>query len=212
MTFDKEENGHQGYQGLFFKWGSLVGISPVGAWANNSTPIYKAGESAPTTASSWASILSESLGRGIAVSAPDVSTLKGDICTYIDADYRYPAHGVLGTEMSQVNWVRYNAWGNLTTNKSDGTYDFIAQSKVYMKHTAVGNVIFPISGYRRNTDGSLMINDIMYHAGNLGLYWLRTISSGSSNPYSVYFTSTGLNMSYYDFSGGYAVPVRCAQN
>jgi hypothetical protein len=29
LTFDTYENSHQGYQGVYFKWGSLVGISPA---------------------------------------------------------------------------------------------------------------------------------------------------------------------------------------
>jgi hypothetical protein len=28
LTFDTYDNGHEGYQGVFFKWGSLVGVSP----------------------------------------------------------------------------------------------------------------------------------------------------------------------------------------
>jgi hypothetical protein len=29
LTFDTQDNGHQGYQGVYFKWGSLVGVSPA---------------------------------------------------------------------------------------------------------------------------------------------------------------------------------------
>jgi hypothetical protein len=39
LTFDTADKGHQGYQGVFFKWGSLVGISPAGAFPG-STDIY----------------------------------------------------------------------------------------------------------------------------------------------------------------------------
>jgi uncharacterized protein (TIGR02145 family) len=41
LTFDTNENGHQGYQGVFFKWGSLVGISPAQPDAfSTSIPVY----------------------------------------------------------------------------------------------------------------------------------------------------------------------------
>jgi hypothetical protein len=63
LTFDVTDQGHQGYQGLFFKWGSLVGISPamVGVSPDFSTavpvyiPTYVAGGTStwhsPTTSS-----------------------------------------------------------------------------------------------------------------------------------------------------------------
>jgi hypothetical protein len=48
LTFDVENKGHQGYQGVFFRWGSLVGISPAltdgandaGKRYNENTPVY----------------------------------------------------------------------------------------------------------------------------------------------------------------------------
>jgi hypothetical protein len=44
LTFDTTDKGHQGYQGVFFQWGSLVGISPArtnGSDAfSNATPVY----------------------------------------------------------------------------------------------------------------------------------------------------------------------------
>jgi hypothetical protein len=48
LTFDTQDNGNQGYQGVFFRWGSLVGISPAqtpfnayeGDAYSTDTPIY----------------------------------------------------------------------------------------------------------------------------------------------------------------------------
>jgi hypothetical protein len=44
LTFDVTDQGHQGYQGVFFKWGSLVGISPAltngGDNFTTATPVY----------------------------------------------------------------------------------------------------------------------------------------------------------------------------
>jgi hypothetical protein len=58
MTFDVTDEGHQGYQGVFFKWGSLVGISParVGTSTEYSinTPVYvPTYHAADTLASTW---------------------------------------------------------------------------------------------------------------------------------------------------------------
>jgi hypothetical protein len=58
LTFDTQENGHEGYQGVFFKWGSLVGISPAHPSAGDNTfspnvpvyvPTYNAGTPANST-------------------------------------------------------------------------------------------------------------------------------------------------------------------
>jgi hypothetical protein len=44
LTFDTQDNGHQGYQGVFFRWGSLVGISPArtngSGLYSTATPVY----------------------------------------------------------------------------------------------------------------------------------------------------------------------------
>jgi hypothetical protein len=59
LTFDTQENGHQGYQGVFFKWGSLVGISPAQAggsdeYLDKTVPIYVPIFNVTTpTSSSW---------------------------------------------------------------------------------------------------------------------------------------------------------------
>jgi hypothetical protein len=54
LTFDTQENGHQGYQGVFFKWGSLVGISPAQPDAfSGSTPIYVPVVNATLTSKVW---------------------------------------------------------------------------------------------------------------------------------------------------------------
>jgi hypothetical protein len=58
MTFDVVDAGHQGYQGVFFRWGSLVGVSPARVGTSTSysinTPIYvPTYQVADTLASSW---------------------------------------------------------------------------------------------------------------------------------------------------------------
>jgi hypothetical protein len=58
LTFDTYENSHQGYQGVFFKYGSLVGVSParVGGsddYAGQDVPIYVPVVEAPLENSFW---------------------------------------------------------------------------------------------------------------------------------------------------------------
>jgi hypothetical protein len=45
LTFDPTDDTHQGYQGIFFKWGSLVGISP--ALTGSNTPVIDFSEDTP---------------------------------------------------------------------------------------------------------------------------------------------------------------------
>jgi uncharacterized cupredoxin-like copper-binding protein len=62
LTFDTYENSHQGYQGVYFKWGSLIGISPAqgaGSTENEKdafsgdTPMYVPIVNSPLENSSW---------------------------------------------------------------------------------------------------------------------------------------------------------------
>jgi hypothetical protein len=60
LTFDTTDEGHQGYQGVLFKWGSLVGVSPaLTAGADpfsTATPVYIPTYNISTpTASTWKS-------------------------------------------------------------------------------------------------------------------------------------------------------------
>ncbi|MBF0647878.1 BACON domain-containing protein [Dysgonomonas sp. GY75] len=63
LTFDDVSTSgpspHETYQGVYFKWGSLWGISPQGNWSDNSTIVYVpdgSGGYVPNTASSWSSV------------------------------------------------------------------------------------------------------------------------------------------------------------
>jgi hypothetical protein len=203
MTFDTEENGHQGYQGLSFKFASLVGISPVGAWVNNSTPTYKAGESMPSTYPSFSGIPWRDGAMNSGVSGYyNLSTLRGDICTYINSDYRMPESsfegipGAWGTK----GWERVDGYtGGVTTTETDCTYDFIANGIWYAKNTEFG-VCLPPSGYRQSYiyDAGLSIISV----GTAGYYltswygsssytsWRITVNDGMGSGNNVYSHET----------------------
>jgi hypothetical protein len=109
LTFDVVDAGHQGYQGVFFRWGSLVGVSPAQTNGSDSystnTPVYiptymEGGTSTwstPATSPSWANIpyLSSSydatpygIDNTYVMDAARNTTamydsLRGDICQYL---------------------------------------------------------------------------------------------------------------------------------
>jgi hypothetical protein len=106
LTFDTTNKGHQGYQGVFFRYGSLVGVSPHtnGSAAYTSdystaTPVYiptyvEGGTStwsAPTTSpySGWGDIPRLGMSPDFSLTDAEWNTpemyanLKGDICQYL---------------------------------------------------------------------------------------------------------------------------------
>jgi hypothetical protein len=206
LTFDTADKGHQGYQGLYFKWGSLVGVSPVGGWVNNETPVYRAGESASTTYSSWGSIPYDQVNSG-PVSNPNTNTYKGDVCRYIHAGYRMPVKGDFGvsSEWNQQGWEIYGstAFSAVTSDKEDGTYDFIDKSASCAKNTVMGGVILPASGLRNYNSGALE------YVGSSGCCWNGT-AEDMSNGHRFGFNSSGVTS--FGSARGYGFSVRCVQN
>jgi hypothetical protein len=157
MVFDL--NGtttHESYQGLFFKYRSLVGTSPVGDFSN-STPIYKVGSSSSSTASDW----------------DQVPYGNGDICQTLDGAYRLPRSGEFGTV--NFNWstpdIDKQGWVNDGGGVVGGTSSDDTGRKTlshFAKNTIMGNVRFPASS-QRGSDGSA-VNLVNYS----GYYWYET--------------------------------------
>jgi hypothetical protein len=206
----------EGYQGVFFKWGSLVGISPAGGWAEpftNSTPVYKAGESASSTYSSWAAIpYWDRDTYGDVIDDSHTGELRGDICRYLNAAYRLPKAGELASTGANTTWSQApNGWvkGGTPSNGSGnayGTYDIIGNGYLYAENVPMGNVRFPGSG-ERNTSGAL------YFVGTVGEYWSDAVAG--ADPYNAYYFYYN-NGNFYPSGNSepryIAFPVRCVKN
>jgi hypothetical protein len=113
LTFDDVDvTTHERYQGVYFKWGSLVGISPEGPWIDASTPVYAPdgnGDYVKTTVPNWAAIKAGSdatltaAGLGITdlrtsgyvtylnSDPANLAAFKGDICAYLSGRPGIPA-------------------------------------------------------------------------------------------------------------------------
>jgi hypothetical protein len=61
MTFDTTENGHQGYQGLVFKWGSLVGVTMNGSHFEGNIPIFVPIVKTPLSTSTWKATIGKAM-------------------------------------------------------------------------------------------------------------------------------------------------------
>jgi hypothetical protein len=170
MRFEKTkgtavtENSNQ-YQGVFFKWGSLVGISPVGGETQGDVSnviVYL-----PTSGGNWNATTSTVGAQGGWNSIPftDTSDLdygnwlyehpafnnkKGDVCNYIDNDWRMQSENEPSSSYSP--WIS----GTLSNANAAGT-------GIVTKGRIRETLFFPASGYRAETGIS---------TSDFGIYWL----------------------------------------
>jgi hypothetical protein len=195
LTFDAHgTTTNEGYQGVFFKWGSLVGVSP--AQTNNgdpdidddhfleTTPVYApdgSGGWTITTYSDWENIPYWKHGLyGDVIDDEDQIIGVGDICRYLNSAYRLPTINEFGTSYANWDstnpttvpvdggWVRSSGWPSSFANvvaTPNGQADLIGAGLGYAKNVTMDNLMLLASGYRHYTDFSLG------GVGNLGYYW-----------------------------------------
>jgi hypothetical protein len=226
MKFDTTDEGNQGIQGLYFKWGSLIGISPtpVGNFDNN-TPVYKAGQSTPSHYANWDDIPYMSDLYVVNIDGYDLPSLTGDICTYINNTWRMPKVGEFGTTFTtwaanQEGWEKGGTFGTSATLydnlEADGTTVIIngasPYDRGYAKNISMG-VILPASGGRQVSDHSVV------NVGTIGNYWYCEAAlgifggTGVPYPYVLVFGDTDIGIDPNgNGQGYYACPVRCVKN
>jgi hypothetical protein len=209
MTFDTQENGHQGYQGLLFRWGSLVGLSPAlpAAFSSN-VPVYKpdASEESGWTVSSyssWGSVPYLSSGE---INANQYASFLGDVCQYIGitnptlSGYRLPTM----SEFGNSGWVMYNAGSaNLNMANELGTADLLSAENngSYCCHSAMG-VTLPTPGHRDYGTGGL------FNVNYYGNYWSSDSKSNTAG--KLLFRYGGVTTGEYSYRT-WAYAVRCVR-
>jgi hypothetical protein len=165
LTFAVEPDATvEQYQGLFFQWGSLIGLSPVGSFSVANTVKFKP-EGFTGNIGSWYSIphTSDKVDK---LSGHSATTGKGDICQYIsdqewvDGKWRMPTRAEFTALGSKPEWND----GAVSENKDDGTAPVLGGYTV-----ATVSRFFPASGYRTDS-GSL----------NLGTSPKRTLTYWTS--------------------------------
>jgi uncharacterized protein (TIGR02145 family) len=232
LTFDEHgTTSHQYYQGVYFKWGSLIGVSPVGetfssgtvADQTSGTPIYmKVRENGAWiwkktnvayaisknwfSGSDWDAIPSGSTAEPYGTSAYTVLTLHSDFAGYLGdiCNYIDPAYR-MPTRDELV--ALYSSSGYTSHITSDGTTSSNATGQqafdqYYGAFTGTGtSYTLPASGYRDHSSGTL--NSVGYS----GLYWSDS-ANNSSGVYYLYFDGGSADADY-DASRGYGFSVRC---
>jgi hypothetical protein len=160
------DTSKEGYQGLYFKHGSLVGTTPSENYWTSSSRAYVAGNSGYSTYSTWESIPWISSGD---VSGYNVGNHTGDICQYINSVYRLPKQG----EFNVNAWSRQNYFQSFSGTSADGTYDFISNGRGYIKLPMMG-ICLPTSGVRWNIGGNPAVYMAAF-AGKNGYYWTNAM-------------------------------------
>jgi hypothetical protein len=178
------EMGKSTYQGVFFQWGSLTGISPVGTDWSGSIPIYS-NSSGQSTSATWSSI---DRYTGTTVDGDELPA-EYDICYQLTGGaWRMPTKAELPTATATA----VGTSGAITTTANEGT------DNIRVGHLFNKQVYVPAAGNRDNSNGEL------YPAGQNNLYWSNT-ANNSSRAYP--FQYGRYNGGVYFKTG--ALPIRC---
>jgi FlaG/FlaF family flagellin (archaellin) len=201
MTFDTTDEGHEGYQGLLFKFGSLVGVSPAlqggQGLFSSSVPVYSLNSVLPGY-TNW----------------DDIQDGYDDICEQINAAYRLPRNGEFGTGVvafGQQGWVK-GGYFSYTGSHDDveGKYDIIGAGYGYARNTMMGNVVFPASGMRWRDPVHPSQHGMVMYTGYEGDYWSSTMS-GSSAYFLAFGNGTEVDPNYV-WPRGNGFPIRCIKD
>jgi hypothetical protein len=192
LTFDVTDLGHQRYEGVFFKFGSLVGISPVGGFSSSSTILYKKTEIITGAYSSYGAIPYWNTNND--VGDPDIDALRGDICKHINPDYRLPRLGEFPVTGWSFQWV--HGYSRL----SDGT-------TMVDGYGTCGDLILPTSEWLQ-ADGSFPTFRSNQHSRCY--MWYSTAYDATQAHCFAFNNNDGLAPHYIDKHRGNAI--RCIRN
>jgi hypothetical protein len=221
------DTSKEGYQGVHFKFGSLIGISPAltsGAGNNGQnfstgTILYKPTAIATGSYSSYADIPYWSNLFANGIDNTKTGQFVGDICRYINSNYRLPEAGEFGTTdaswSNSEGWISDNGFSNIDFGASyaDGTADFLSSANGAVRKMAsivsqTMGITLPASGYRNGSTNEVSLSGV----GSSGYYWTSTIN-GSAYGYSMYFSYSSYNLfCYWPGSRTNCFAVRCVQN
>ncbi|GHT68771.1 hypothetical protein AGMMS50239_34510 [Bacteroidia bacterium] len=212
LTFaDSDDKSKEQYQGVYFKWGSLTGISPLGAYVQGSTVTYPMGGEA-SAAPAWTAISYVTSDPGahprdakyLTETAYDTISGVGDICKYLTERgwapkgkrWRMPTSAEFGDAGDYGN-VGATTWPAVSAVNADGT-TALANGKQLRK---LNTPFFPTSGFRNYTGGAVG------YTGSNGYYWSSSPYS-STNGFSLLFVVPAAYPAYsHDRADGF--PVRC---
>lgn len=226
LTFeDANTTSHQNYQGVYFKWGSLYGISPVGAKYTEETLVYKP-NGGIILGIPWFEIKhitdSESIlnlppsgkthrDRAYLYEVTDEVTGRGDICKYLtDRGWAPPGRKWrMPTSMELEPLASYSNTGptyDIISDKEDGSFIIIQG----WNKSDIGSPFFPASANRNydygiDSEPGQVINNGHQTMG--GAYWAS--STENIYPLGLWFTYAAAYPDTRVISRGIAFTIRC---
>jgi uncharacterized protein (TIGR02145 family) len=206
------------YQGVYFQWGSLVGISPVGNYTTQNTVHYRpviadrtwekvtVGTAWSTIPSYFGEVFSSEISGKAAYSLTvkeDFAKYKGDICNYINSSYRMPTMSEL--ENFAGSYIKFTASDVTNIDASDdakaGKYLFNSNN-----YATIGGLVFPASGYRLTDYGT------SENVGKSGRYWSGSSYDNDKNAFNLHFKGGENSATTSNASRRYGGSVRCVMN
>ncbi|GHT62681.1 hypothetical protein AGMMS50239_16660 [Bacteroidia bacterium] len=211
LTFaDYNDKSKEQYQGVYFQWGSLWGISSSGGYTTGNTVTYQKGvEAAATDAPAWTAIPHVTTYPApydfkYLTTVHDTTRNIGDICKYLTElgyapkgkRWRMPTAPEFGYA-SDYGSVGATTWPAVSPVNADGT-DLFANGTQLRK---LNTPFFPASGWRDYSSGALSA------VGPAGCAWSSSPGS-SSNGFYLGIVSTGANPAGSNYRT-FGFPVRC---
>ncbi|MDR0940288.1 MAG: hypothetical protein LBN29_13265 [Mediterranea sp.] len=220
--------GKNYYQGLLFKWGSLVGIAQDVNYSNANSYLYfprydsnswyggkRTDASSPSFSSSWSSVpyctdTGSNAVYDTSVIKPSYNTAanwranKGDICQYIGhsdpthSGYRMPKDNEIGS--SKDDWTV--EWGNSGGVYPDKTGTFSVTHR-YVRWNSDHSIVVPVCAYLDYAYGNTNSID------SEGNFWS---ASSKNNNDAYYFRVVGTGGSFstsYALQRTYGFAIRC---
>jgi hypothetical protein len=219
LTFDVALT-NTSYQGVYFKWGSLVGISPAGgssAATVGDVALYipdvgsgtwdgtKKINSANPWGSDWGSIPYTTTGTGTVDSYlydlgdAVYTSYMGDICRYLtDGEWRLP-------NGSEYGHTQDYDWHSVVGSDPDDPTGrgWMGDAGAMYNYSAFGYVFMPASGERNQNTG------VRTFTGTNGQYWCGSLFLSGEN-FLLWFDQYVQVSS--DMGRGYGYPARCIKN
>ncbi|MDR1882229.1 MAG: hypothetical protein LBR26_05530, partial [Prevotella sp.] len=204
--------GNRNYQGVLFKWGSLVGMDPITAWGTNvNVYVYNFNNSnkweqlkvSAAGYASWTtipyfdtpnSIPADRAQAYLTAIGHNPANRKGDICRFLTdlghapeydkgTRWRMPTSNEFGGNTDYSGW---NSEGSSTTLNVSGT-GAIAQGRTKIKHNGVDIPValqprFPASGLRESDNGAIRTSG--------GYYWSSSPANANGYDIDIYDNGT----------------------
>jgi hypothetical protein len=225
------------YQGLHFKWGSLIGIAPVGTSFSSTTPVYEysGGQWNKTTKSGWSAIpYATSTGTpgfdqdNLAGYDPATNLTYGDICRFIGehggpSGYRMPKASEFFTDSSldfgAIDWDGGGSigfsWGDAAAEDAVGWHWYSSGGTVSSSNESdngkrlIGLTVGDYAtNYGRTFPASGFRGNTLPILYNVGTT-ASYLSSSAGSAEAIICSYYSLKLSIYVLQRAYASSVRC---